>query len=71
VKPAREDMGGGAPHRRRLDAGRSWILLIVAIAANTSADVARLDKSVEFAEVEKHVDTLIRNFRRVMFESGD
>ena len=35
------------------------------------ADVARLDKSVEFAEVEKHMDTLIRNFRRVMFESGD
>jgi hypothetical protein len=34
------------------------------------ADVARLDKSHEFDEVEKHMDTLIRDFRRVMFETG-
>jgi hypothetical protein len=36
-----------------------------------AADVARLDKSPEFAEVEKHMDTLIRDFRRVMFEAAD
>lgn len=34
------------------------------------ADVARLDKSKEFDEVEKHMDTLIRDFRRVTFEAG-
>jgi hypothetical protein len=35
------------------------------------AEVARLDKSQEFAAVEKHMDTLIRDFRRVMFQVGD
>jgi hypothetical protein len=34
------------------------------------ADVARLDKSGEFEEVQKHMETLIRNFRRVTFEAG-
>jgi hypothetical protein len=35
------------------------------------ADVARLDKSEEFDEVQKHMDTLIRDFRRVMFQASD
>jgi hypothetical protein len=34
------------------------------------ADVARLDKSTEFAAVEKHMDTLIQDFRRMMFEAA-
>jgi hypothetical protein len=34
------------------------------------ADVARLGKSGEFDAVEKHMETLIRDFRRVMFEAG-
>jgi hypothetical protein len=35
------------------------------------ADVARLDKSEEFDEVQKHMDTLVRDFRRVMFQVSD
>ena len=34
------------------------------------ADVARLDKSAEFDEVQKHMETLIRDFHSVMFEAG-
>ena len=34
------------------------------------ADVARLDKSDEFDAVQKHMETLIRDFRSVMFEAG-
>jgi hypothetical protein len=33
-----------------------------------AADIARLDNSKEFDAVEKHMDTLIRDFRRVIFE---
>ena len=33
-----------------------------------NADIARLDRSPEFADVERHMDTLIRNFRRAIFE---
>jgi hypothetical protein len=33
-----------------------------------AADIARLDNSKEFDAVEKHMDSLIRGFRRVIFE---
>ena len=34
-----------------------------------AADVARLNESRDFAAVERHMDTLIRDFRRVVFEA--
>jgi hypothetical protein len=36
--------------------------------AARAAEVARLGASAEFAAVEKHMDTLIRDFRRAVFE---
>jgi hypothetical protein len=36
--------------------------------AARAAEVARLDASAEFAAVEKHMDTLLTDFRRAVFE---
>ena len=36
--------------------------------ASREKDVERLDKSTEFSEVEKHMDTLLRKFDRAVFE---